>query len=371
MAAKKVAKKPAKGKAVKKSAPKAKPVKAVKKPVKKVSKPVKKVSKPAKKIAKPVKKVSKPVKKVAIKPAKVKAKPAAKKKAPVAKKVVAKKVAKLVKKVVAKKPAPKKVVKKVIAPKPIAKKPAPKKVVKKVIAPKPIAKKSAPKKVVKKVIAPKPVAKKAAPKKITPKKVVEVVAKKVIAKPIAKPIVKAAPAKTIPTANKPAPVDTPKPQPAKIEVAKKQEEIALPPTPASQQIPTTKTIEKKSISMTAVRYADKDLKEFEVLIHEKLKIAKADMDELKKSLSHEGDNSTDDTAPTFKMMEDGSETMNREELSQLASRQEKFIVNLENALLRIKNKTYGICRVTNKLIPKERLRLVPHATLSIEAKNMQ
>ena len=352
MAAKKVAKKPAKGKAVKKSAPKAKPVKAVKKPVKKVSKPVKKVSKPAKKIAKPVKKVSKPVKKVAIKPAKVKAKPAAKKKAPVAKKVVAKKVAKLVKKVVAKKPAPKKVVKKVIAPKPIAKK-------------------SAPKKVVKKVIAPKPVAKKAAPKKITPKKVVEVVAKKVIAKPIAKPIVKAAPAKTIPTANKPAPVDTPKPQPAKIEVAKKQEEIALPPTPASQQIPTTKTIEKKSISMTAVRYADKDLKEFEVLIHEKLKIAKADMDELKKSLSHEGDNSTDDTAPTFKMMEDGSETMNREELSQLASRQEKFIVNLENALLRIKNKTYGICRVTNKLIPKERLRLVPHATLSIEAKNMQ
>jgi RNA polymerase-binding transcription factor DksA len=71
------------------------------------------------------------------------------------------------------------------------------------------------------------------------------------------------------------------------------------------------------------------------------------------------------------MMEDGSETMNREELSQLASRQEKFILNLENALLRIKNKTYGICRVTGKLIPKERLRLVPHATLSIEAKKMQ
>ena len=123
--------------------------------------------------------------------------------------------------------------------------------------------------------------------------------------------------------------------------------------------------------MIDVRYSDKDLKDFETLIQEKLKVAKSDLDELKQSLSHEGDNSTDDTAPTFKMMEDGSETMNREELSQLASRQEKFIVNLENALLRIKNKTYGICRVTGKLIPKERLRLVPHATLSIEAKNMQ
>ncbi|MFM7731784.1 MAG: TraR/DksA family transcriptional regulator [Flavobacteriales bacterium] len=124
-------------------------------------------------------------------------------------------------------------------------------------------------------------------------------------------------------------------------------------------------------TMTEVRYSDKDLKEFEQLIQEKLKIARTDFDELKQSLSHEGDNSTDDTAPTFKMMEDGSETMNREELSQLATRQEKFIQNLENALLRIRNKTYGICRVTGKLIPKERLRLVPHATLSIEAKNMQ
>ncbi|MFN0032154.1 MAG: TraR/DksA family transcriptional regulator [Flavobacteriales bacterium] len=123
--------------------------------------------------------------------------------------------------------------------------------------------------------------------------------------------------------------------------------------------------------MGDVRYSDKDLKEFEVLIHEKLKLAKSDLEELRQSLSHESDNSTDDTSPTFKMMEDGSETMNREELGQLASRQEKFIQNLDNALLRIKNKTYGICRVTGKLIPKERLRLVPHATLSIEAKNMQ
>lgn len=119
------------------------------------------------------------------------------------------------------------------------------------------------------------------------------------------------------------------------------------------------------------RYSDKDLQEFHELILSKLAQAKSDLDELKQSLSHEGDNSTDDTSPTFKMMEDGSDTMSREEVAQLAARQEKFIQSLENALLRIKNKTYGVCRVTGKLIPKERLRLVPHATLSIEAKNMQ
>ena len=121
----------------------------------------------------------------------------------------------------------------------------------------------------------------------------------------------------------------------------------------------------------ATKYSDKDLKEFEELIHVKLVQAKSDLEELKQSLSHEGDNSTDDTSPTFKMMEDGNDTMSREEVAQLASRQEKFIQALENALLRIKNRTYGVCRVTGKLIPKERLRLVPHATLSIEAKNMQ
>lgn len=127
----------------------------------------------------------------------------------------------------------------------------------------------------------------------------------------------------------------------------------------------------ESPKVESTRYSDKDLKEFEELIHTKLTQAKADLDELRQSLSHEGDNSTDDTSPTFKMMEDGNDTMSREEVAQLAARQEKFIQSLENALLRIKNKTYGICRVTGKLIPKERLRLVPHATLSIEAKNMQ
>jgi len=113
------------------------------------------------------------------------------------------------------------------------------------------------------------------------------------------------------------------------------------------------------------------LKEFQTLIEEKLGVAKENYNELQRALSHQDDNSTDDTSPTFKMMEDGSETMSREETAQLAARQEKFIRNLENALLRIRNKTYGICRVTGKLIPKERLRLVPHATMSIEAKNKQ
>ena len=123
--------------------------------------------------------------------------------------------------------------------------------------------------------------------------------------------------------------------------------------------------------MAELRYSDKDLKEFEALIHEKLANAREDLDQLQRSLSHRDDNSTEDTAPTFKMMEDGSETMSREETAQLAARQQKFIQSLENALLRIKNKTYGVCRVTNKLIPKERLRLVPHATLSIKAKQRQ
>lgn len=123
--------------------------------------------------------------------------------------------------------------------------------------------------------------------------------------------------------------------------------------------------------MAEKRYTDKDLKEFEALIQEKLMVARDNYDELQRALSHRDDNTTDDTAPTFKMMEDGSETMSREETAQLASRQEKFIRNLEHALLRIKNKTYGSCRVTGKLIPKDRLRLVPHATMSIEAKNNQ
>ena len=119
------------------------------------------------------------------------------------------------------------------------------------------------------------------------------------------------------------------------------------------------------------RYSDEELEEFRSIIDAKLVEAKQDLDLLKESMSHTNDHGTDDTSPSFKMMEDGSDTLSKEETAQLAARQQKFIKHLENALIRINNKTYGICRVTGKLIQKERLRIVPHATLSIEAKRMQ
>ncbi|MDG1428356.1 MAG: TraR/DksA C4-type zinc finger protein [Crocinitomicaceae bacterium] len=123
--------------------------------------------------------------------------------------------------------------------------------------------------------------------------------------------------------------------------------------------------------MATIRYSDKDLKEFKALINGKLEEAREDLELLNGSLSHKDNHGTDDTGRTFNMMEDGSETLSREEVAQLAARQQKFITSLQNALIRIENKTYGICRVTGKLIQKERLKLVPHATLSIEAKNAQ
>ena len=120
-----------------------------------------------------------------------------------------------------------------------------------------------------------------------------------------------------------------------------------------------------------VRYSDKDLAEFKELIQDKIIKAKHDLDLIKSAYQNDLNNGTDDTSPTFKAFEEGSETMSKEANSQLAIRQEKFIRDLKNALIRIENKTYGVCRVTGKLINKERLKLVPHATLSIEAKNMQ
>lgn len=120
-----------------------------------------------------------------------------------------------------------------------------------------------------------------------------------------------------------------------------------------------------------VRYSDKDLAEFKEIIEAKIEKAKQHLDLLKSSYMNDGNNGTDDTSPTFKAFEEGSETMSKEANTQLAIRQEKFIRDLKNAILRIENKTYGICRVTGKLIRKERLKLVPHATLSIEAKNAQ
>ena len=122
---------------------------------------------------------------------------------------------------------------------------------------------------------------------------------------------------------------------------------------------------------TTSRYSDKDLEEFKIIVHEKIKKAEHDLQLIKSAYMNDFDNGTDDTSPTFKAFEEGSATMSKEANSALAIRQEKFIRDLKNALIRIENKTYGICRVTGKLIKKERLKLVPHATLSIEAKNMQ
>ena len=119
------------------------------------------------------------------------------------------------------------------------------------------------------------------------------------------------------------------------------------------------------------RYNDDDLQEFKELIEEKIAKAQHDLDLIRSAYMNDGNNGTDDTAPTFKAFEEGSKTMSKEANTQLALRQEKFIRDLKNALIRIENKTYGVCRVTGKLINKERLKLVPHATLSIEAKNMQ
>ena len=119
------------------------------------------------------------------------------------------------------------------------------------------------------------------------------------------------------------------------------------------------------------RYSDSELEEFRAIIEKKLEEAKEDLVILKGSLSHKADHGTDDTGRSFNMMEDGAETLMREENAQLAARSEKFIKNLENALIRINNKTYGVCRKSGKLISKDRLKLVPHATLSIAAKNAE
>ena len=119
------------------------------------------------------------------------------------------------------------------------------------------------------------------------------------------------------------------------------------------------------------RYSDADLAEFKMLINEKIEKSQHDLELIKSAYMNDHNNGTDDTSPTFKAFDEGSAVMSKESNSQLAIRQEKFIRDLRNALIRIESKTYGICRVTGKLINKERLKLVPHATLSIEAKNMQ
>ena len=121
----------------------------------------------------------------------------------------------------------------------------------------------------------------------------------------------------------------------------------------------------------ATRYSDADLAEFKEIIVNKMTKAQNDLDLIKSAYMNDLNNGTDDTSPTFKAFEEGSETMSKEANSQLAIRQEKFLRDLKNALFRVENKTYGLCKVTGKLISKDRLKIVPHATMSIEAKNAQ
>ena len=119
------------------------------------------------------------------------------------------------------------------------------------------------------------------------------------------------------------------------------------------------------------KYSDKELEGFRKIINVKIEKAQNDLDLIKSAYMNDSTNGTEDTSPTFKSVEEGSETMSKEANTQLALRQEKFIRDLKNALVRIENKTYGVCRVTGKLINKKRLNIVPHATISIEAKNIQ
>lgn len=254
------------------------------------------------------------------------------------------------------------------AKKPAAKKPAPKKPV----AKKPAPKKSAPKKPVKAKPAPKskkPAARKVAKpaKKAAPKKTVVAKSKstpKVVAKPAAK-----APVKASPPVKKAESAKRAESRPARPV----EKNPVLPPMPP----PVKPAISKSPLAPTAVikhedpnktRYSDAELAEFKELIEGKLEEARRELTLLQAQLTAANEHGTDDTANTFKMLEDGSESLAKEEAGQLAGRQKKFIEQLENALVRIENKTYGICRVTGKLIPKERLRAVPHTTQSIEAK---
>ena len=270
------------------------------------------------------------------------------------KKVVAKKAAKPVKKSApAKKPAPKKAV----AKKPVAK-PAPKKAVK------PAPKKATPAKK-----PAKPVA------KATPKKSVAV--KKPAPKPMTKKIeVKKPAAKAVPVPVKKAP-------PAKPTVLVKAKDIkVIPPKPVVLPKINTKTSRKYQPDFTKsvldqplhdlgapiVRYSDSDLTEFRELIQRKLESAKKELAYLQGLITRKDEMGGDNDDARYMTMEDGSMSMEREQLSQMASRQITFIDHLEKAIMRIENKTYGICRVTGRLIDKARLRAVPHATLSIEAK---
>lgn len=215
-------------------------------------------------------------------------------------------------------------------------------------------------------------------------------AAKKAAKPAAKKVVKKAPAKKAPAKKTPAKKAPVKKAPAKKApvkkaplkkvapkaVAKPVKKVASKPAPKPVSKVAAKPSAKpevnvKTSSKEQVRYNDKDLAEFKAIILRKKEDAMSELQMLTDMLHHANEHGTDDTAATFKMMEDGSESLAKEEAAQQAARQKKFIEQLDAALVRIANKTYGICRVTGKLIPKERLRAVPHTTQSMEAKLKQ
>ena len=297
---------------------------------------------------------------------------------------------------VSKKPASKQTTKKTVVKK--AAKLVPSKAKKAVKASKPAAKKQvskpAPKKQAKpiKKIAPakkavKPVAKKVAPKKVASKKVATPVKKTTLAKKVLAPISKKIlnPIKVAAPAKKEIKVESKKVESKKSEVTSlpKAKDIKVPPPKpvVLPKITTTKARKYEPVFIKSVldqapqenngptmRYSDGELNEFRELIQRKLETAKKELGYLQGLITRKDEMGGDDTDNRYMTMEDGSLSMEREQLSQMASRQITFIDHLEKAMMRIENKTYGICRVTGKLIDKARLRAVPHATLSIEAK---
>lgn len=270
----------------------------------------------------------------------------------------AKKASKPAKKAAAKKPAKKTAPKKVASKKPVSKTKSAKKPAKRVVAKK--AAKPAKKTVAVKAKPAKAVAAKAQPKKE--------------AAPVAaiKPVV--------PAVNKTVPVAKPQPKKKGLDLDDDEMEKKTQKSKSNEEFfeefSYKPNIRKANANQpkphigadNRTRYSDEELAEFKELILEKLAEAQKDYELLKSTLSHKDDHGTDDTSPTFKLLEDGSDVLSKEETAQLAARQEKFIQNLKNALIRIENKTYGICRATGRLISKERLRSVPHATLDIDAK---
>lgn len=217
--------------------------------------------------------------------------------------------------------------------------------------------------------------KKAAPKKVAKKAAKKVVAKKVAPKKVAKKVKTVKPA----VAKKPAKVKVKKeaaPKPVKVKETPEVVKVTPPQLnifPVLNQRPIAhKPAKAEVVNEDKTRYSDEELMEFQTLILEKLDKAKNEYKILKDTLSRDNDSGTDSTSGgNTKVLEDGAETAEKENLSQLAARQQKYITNLENALVRIKNGTYGICSVTGKLISKERLIAVPHTTQSIEAKMMK